>query len=74
MDPEQDAQFEDLDDVLGAHEYPTTTDDLRGAYGDRTVETQDGSSTLKDVLEAVDGESYDSADDVRDRIQDLINR
>ncbi|WP_436346308.1 DUF5789 family protein [Natronorubrum sp. FCH18a] len=73
-DPEQGEQLGDLDDALEEHEYPTTTDDLRGAYGDRTVETQGGSRTLEDVLEPVDNESYDSADDVRNRIQGLIRR
>ncbi len=73
-DPEQDEQFEDLDDALEAHEYPTTADDLRGAYGDHAVETQGGSRPLEDILEQVDDESYDSADDVRNRIQGLINR
>ncbi|SDL06559.1 DUF5789 family protein [Natronorubrum texcoconense] len=73
-DPEQDDQLGELDDSLEAHEYPTTVDDLRGAYGDHAVETEDGSRPLEDVLEPVDDESYDSADDVRDRIQGLVHR
>lgn len=64
----------DLDDALEAHEYPTTTEELIAAYGDREVETRDGSRSLEDVLAPLDNEQYDTADDARTRIQGLIHR
>lgn len=63
-----------LDDALEAHDYPATTDELVEAYGDREVETQGGSESVADVLARADDETFDSADDVRDRIQGLIRR
>lgn len=64
----------DLDEALEHHDYPTTTADLIEAHGDREVETQEGSKSIEEVLASVDNERYDSADDVRNRIQGLIRR
>lgn len=60
----------DLDD----HEYPTTTGELREAYGDRVIESEDGPRTVDDVLAPVGDESFDSADEVRARIRSRMNR
>lgn len=67
-------QLGDLDGTLENHDYPTTTDDLIEAYGDQTVETQSGWESIDEVLAPIDNETYDSADDVRIRIQELIHR
>ena len=64
----------DFDDALENHDYPTTTEELIQAYGDREVETQGGSKSIDDVLAPIGNETYDSADDVRNRIQGLIHR
>lgn len=63
-----------LDEALESHDYPTTTDELVTAYGDREIETQGGQESINDVLAPIDNETYDSADDVRNRIQGLIHR
>lgn len=63
-----------LDETLEAHEYPTTKDELIAAYGDHEVESQRGWTTIRDVLAPIDDETYDSADEVRTRIQALIHR
>ncbi|THE64548.1 hypothetical protein D8Y22_12015 [Salinadaptatus halalkaliphilus] len=64
----------DLDDALDDHDYPTTTDELIEAHGDREIETQEGWKSLSEVLESTDSEQYDSADDARGRIQGLTYR
>ena len=64
----------DLDEALESHDYPTTTAELVTSYGDREIETQDGRESLDDVLASIDNETYDSADDVRNRIQGQIHR
>lgn len=64
----------ELDEALRNHAYPTTTDELIEAYGDYEVETQDGQTPLDDVLARTDDQTYESADDVRSRIQGLIRR
>jgi hypothetical protein len=63
-----------LDDALKTHDYPTTTEELIAAYGDYEVETQAGSASIDEVLAPIDNEAYDSAVDVRNRIQGLIHR
>jgi hypothetical protein len=67
-------QLGDLDAALDTHDYPTTTDELIEAYGDYEVETQGGSTSIGEVLAPIDNEAYDSAVDVRNRIQGLIHR
>ena len=64
----------ELDSALETHEYPTTTGELIEAYGDHEIESRDGWTTVEDVLAPTDGETYDSADAVRGRIQGLLRR
>ncbi|WP_158059530.1 DUF5789 family protein [Halorussus halophilus] len=64
----------DLDDVLDAHSYPTSTNELVEAYGDYEIETQGGTESLEEVLAPTNDQTYDSADDVRSRILGLIHR
>lgn len=71
---ESNDQLGALDDALETHDYPTTAAELVSAYGDREVETQDGSKTVDEVLGPVGDESYDSADEVRNRIRRLVHR
>jgi hypothetical protein len=74
VDPESSEQLGDLDEELENHDYPTTTDKLISAHSDREVETQGGSKTIEEVLGPINNELYESADDVRNRIQGLISR
>ena len=67
-------QLGDLDEALETHEYPTTSEELVEAYGDHGIETQNGWKPLTEVLGPTDNQTYSSADDVRSRIQGLINR
>jgi hypothetical protein len=67
-------QLGDLDAALDTHEYPTTTNELIEAYGDREVESQGGWKSIEDVFAPTDNETYDSADEVRNRIQRLLCR
>ena len=67
-------QLGDLDEALENHDYPTTTDELIEAYGDREVESQGGSKSIDELLSPIDDETYDSTDEVRNRIQRLLNR
>ncbi len=64
----------DLDGALRDHDYPTTGEQLIEAYGDRTVESKGGWRSLEDILTPAAGETFDSPDDVRTRIQNLIDR
>ncbi len=75
VDPEVSEELDALDAALDDHDYPTTAAELIDAHGDRDIETQSGSMSVAEVLaEADDDESYESPDDVRNRIQGLIHR
>ena len=68
------AGFDDFTPPLESREYPTTTDELRHAYGDYRVDTDAGPKPLKELLEPADGETFGSAAEVRARIAELADR
>ncbi|MFC4438166.1 MULTISPECIES: DUF5789 family protein [Natrialbaceae] len=77
LEPVRDETGEGLgsfDEALENREYPTTTDELIEAYGDREVETREGRRSIDEVFAPVDTEQYDSADDVRNRIWEPLRR
>lgn len=58
----------DLDEALEDHDYPATTAELVAAYGNYVVETAGGWRAMSDVLAALEAETFDSADEVRQRL------
>jgi hypothetical protein len=52
-------------DLIDAHEFPATTEELIEAYGDQTIELPNGSEDLADVLARAGSETYTCADDAR---------
>mgnify|MGYP006934454546 FL=1 len=64
----------DLDKALKSHDYPVTTNELTEAYGDYEVETSSGKKSLEGVFSTTDDQVYDSVDEVRRDILDLIGR
>lgn len=78
-------EFGALAEQLAAHEYPTTTGRILDAYGDATIELPNGSRTLGEVFSSAaqnpdDSDeiayrsiSYESADEVRQAIYNLID-
>lgn len=53
------------DDLIDAHEFPATTEELIEAYGDETIEHPNGSERLGDVFARAGHETYTCADDAR---------
>ncbi|SIR91074.1 DUF5789 family protein [Natronorubrum thiooxidans] len=45
--------------------YPVTTEELIEEYGDRTLELQNGSETVGDVLARLESETFETPEDVR---------
>lgn len=72
IDAEPSEELESIEDVLADLDYPTTSLAAIEAVGDRWIETDDGWQPLGDVLESVDGETFDSAEALRTRIEALI--
>lgn len=78
-------KFGSLAEQLATHEYPATTEEIRAAYGDETIELPKGSRTLREVFSSsaknpdesdeivYQSISYESADEVRQAIYNLID-
>ena len=58
----------DNDEAIEAHEFPATSEELVEAYGDRTIELQNGDETLAEVLTRLGSETYGSPQDVYDAV------
>ncbi|MUV57539.1 hypothetical protein SAMN04487947_0203 [Halogeometricum rufum] len=56
------------DEVIDAHEFPATTEELIEAFGDQTIEHPNGSERLADVLARAGFETYTCADDARNAL------
>ncbi|SFR32913.1 DUF5789 family protein [Halogeometricum limi] len=60
-------------DVIDAHEYPATTEELIEAFGDQTIEHPNGSEQLADVLARAGFETYMNADDARNALLSAVS-
>lgn len=74
---EQGIEFGDLEAALAAHEYPTTTAEVLGAYGEHELTIPNGTRTLREVLGPLDDgdtteTSYESPEEVRQMIFDAV--
>ena len=67
-----DEQLGDLNEALEGHDYPTTTPELIDAFGSYDIDTPEGAESLEAVLSGTDSETFDSAEDVRIRILELV--
>jgi hypothetical protein len=60
-------------DLIDDHEYPATRDELVAAYGDRTIELQNGTETIADVLGRLGPETYETAADARTALTSAVS-
>lgn len=82
---EQGVEFGEFDEHLEAYEYPTTTEDLLEDHGEKEIGLPSGTRTLHEILSpllespedgsepAARGTTYDSADQVRQSIFNLVD-
>jgi hypothetical protein len=54
-----------LNERIGAHTYPATTEEVIAEYGDVELELPNGDERLGDVLARLGSETFESAEDVR---------
>ena len=54
-----------LDERIGAHSYPATTEEVIEEYGEIEIELPNGDEQLGDVLDRLGSETFESAKDVR---------
>lgn len=73
-DREQGIDFGELDDRLDATSYPTTLDELLAEHGDAELAMGDETTTLREVLEPLEADEYDSAEEVRQAVFNMADR
>jgi hypothetical protein len=71
---EQGVEFGTLAEDLTTVEYPAACTKLIDTYGDETLLLPNGSQSLRNVLEPLQGEQFDSSADVRQAIIGLVNK
>jgi len=67
-----EAGLDELEAILEEHEYPTTTDELVEALGDREAAVRGNRRSVGDLLGTLDEETHESPADVRDRIRNQL--
>ncbi len=55
-------------ELIDAHQYPATSEELITAYGDSEIKLQEGTETLATVLARLGPETYQNSQDVRDAV------
>jgi hypothetical protein len=74
-DREQGIDYGSLNEKLEQHDYPTSAETLIEEYGEHEIDHQNGAKTLREVFEPLtetDGQTFDSADQVRQMILNMI--
>lgn len=69
---EQGVDFGSLADELERLEYPVENGELLEEYGDRELDLESGSQTLRTVLGPQEGTTYESADGVRQAVFTMV--
>lgn len=69
---EQGVEFGSLAGDLESVNYPVETSGLLSDYGDRSVNLQDGSETLDEVLGPLDERTFDSPEDVMQTVIGMV--
>lgn len=69
---EQGVDFGSLADELEQLEYPVENEELLEEYGDRELDLESGTQTLRKVLGPQEGTTYESADGVRQAVLTMV--
>lgn len=64
--------FDGLKDDLDDETYPLSNPELLEAYGDREIEHSNGTVSLREVLESLDDETYDSSDEIQQTVLNMV--
>ncbi len=65
-------EFGELDDELDEMEYPVETEELLDEYGSETLEFEEGSATLEELLEPMGPQSFESKNSVRQAVLTMV--
>ncbi|MDJ1432919.1 DUF2795 domain-containing protein [Halostagnicola sp. A-GB9-2] len=61
-------------EMIDAHEYPATTEEMIEAYGERTLELPNGSESVEEVLARLDSETFESSEEVRFAVYSAVSK
>lgn len=64
--------FGDLGAALAAESFPLTNAELLASHGDHEIEHANGAVRLRSVLDLLEDETYESAQDVRQSVLSVI--
>lgn len=69
---EQGVEFGSLAEELESEEYPISKEELLDTYGDEELVLEDDTQTLREVLEPLGEDEFESADDVRQSVMTMV--
>ena len=67
-------EFGDLKDDLEAESYPMTLEELLAEHGDEELGVGDETVTLREVLEPLEEDTYESRDEVTQAVFNMVDR
>ena len=70
---EQGVEFGPLGEELEAKSYPVTAEELLEEHGDSTIELEDGSMTLSEVLQIENERTFEDSEAVRQAIIAMVD-
>lgn len=70
---EHGVEFGALADDLEHEKYPIDTAELLDAYGDRKIDLEDGSETVREVLDPLGNTTFDSPDEVMQGVVGMVS-
>ena len=65
-------EFGELDDELDEMEYPVETEELLEDYGSETLEFEEGSATLEELLEPMGPQSFESKNSIQQAVMTMV--
>ncbi|MFC7770871.1 MULTISPECIES: DUF5789 family protein [Salinirubellus] len=69
---EQGVEFGSLAEELEEEAYPIGKEELLDTYGDEEIVLEDDTQTLREVLEPLGEDEFESADDVRQSVMTMV--
>jgi hypothetical protein len=69
---EQGVEFGPLADDLTEQEYPMSKETLLSTFGDREIELEDATTTLRELIEPLGQDTFESADAVEQSLLNMV--
>lgn len=70
----RDSPLGDVDELLDDRDYPVSAEEFVADHGRQEIESNHGKTTLEEVLAPEDDETFDSPEELREQIEDRLER